>query len=266
MKEEDIADVQGRRVRVRPDGASPRSPCRTTSTASTRCNLTPATIAKIFQLEITNWNDPAIAADNPDATLPDEPIVVVRRADGSGTTENFAKFLDAAVGAGRSTARGRSATGSELEWPEGTQAGDGNSGVAQLITDTPGVDRLRRPRATPRPTASPSPTSRTRPASSSQPTLEATTAAADEHRRSTTTCTFFTGWADGDDAYPIAAQTWIIVYTKQPDADTAAALQCFLTYLLTPTVRALAAGAELRSAARGDLQTKALANIAKIGA
>ena len=70
--------------------------------------LSPATIAGIFQLEITNWNDPAIAADNPDATLPDTTIVVARRADGSGTTDNFSKFLDAAVGPDAG-GRGRSA-------------------------------------------------------------------------------------------------------------------------------------------------------------
>ena len=100
--------------------------------------LSPATIAGIFQLEITNWNDPAIAADNPDATLPDTSIVVARRADGSGTTDNFTKFLDAAVGteAGGTWTLG---TGSELEWPADTQAGDGNSGVAQIITSTEGA-------------------------------------------------------------------------------------------------------------------------------
>ena len=64
------------------------------------------------------------------------------------------------------------------------------------------------------------------------PTLEATTAAA-ESVTINDDLTFFTGWADGDDAYPIAAQTWIIAYTKQADADKAEALQGFLTYLLT---------------------------------
>ena len=63
-----------------------------------KLQLSPATISAIFQLEITKWNDPLIAADNPGVTLPDTDIVVARRADGSGTTENFSKFLNAAVG------------------------------------------------------------------------------------------------------------------------------------------------------------------------
>ncbi|WP_300012207.1 phosphate ABC transporter substrate-binding protein PstS [Pseudonocardia sp.] len=58
-------------------------------------NLQPQTIAAIFTQQITNWNDPAIAADNAGATLPDLPITVVHRSDESGTTENFQDYLAA---------------------------------------------------------------------------------------------------------------------------------------------------------------------------
>ncbi len=58
-------------------------------------NLRPATIAGIFAQKITNWNDPAIVADNPGATLPDLRITSVHRSDKSGTTENFAEYLKA---------------------------------------------------------------------------------------------------------------------------------------------------------------------------
>ncbi len=56
-------------------------------------NLSSATIAKIFSLQITTWNDPAIAAENPKATLPATPITTVTRSDGSGTTTNFTNYL-----------------------------------------------------------------------------------------------------------------------------------------------------------------------------
>lgn len=59
----------------------------------TDLQLAPATIAGIFAGTITTWNDPAIAADNPDATLPDTRIAPVHRADTSGTTENFTDYL-----------------------------------------------------------------------------------------------------------------------------------------------------------------------------
>ncbi|HEY9411408.1 MAG TPA: phosphate ABC transporter substrate-binding protein PstS [Jiangellaceae bacterium] len=59
--------------------------------------LSPQTLASIFNQTITNWNDPAIAADNPDATLPDLAITPVHRSDESGTTENFVEYLSAAA-------------------------------------------------------------------------------------------------------------------------------------------------------------------------
>ncbi|MFI1988491.1 phosphate ABC transporter substrate-binding protein PstS [Actinoplanes sp. NPDC020271] len=55
--------------------------------------LTPATIAKIFNGRATAWNDKAIAADNPGVVLPATPIRAVHRADSSGTTSNFTRFL-----------------------------------------------------------------------------------------------------------------------------------------------------------------------------
>jgi phosphate transport system substrate-binding protein len=51
------------------------------------------TLAKIFKGDITNWDDAAIAALNPDATLPDTAITAVHRSDDSGTTKNFTDYL-----------------------------------------------------------------------------------------------------------------------------------------------------------------------------
>jgi phosphate transport system substrate-binding protein len=58
-------------------------------------NLKPATLAGIFAQKIKTWNDPAIAADNPGASLPATAITVVNRSDESGTTENFTEYLAA---------------------------------------------------------------------------------------------------------------------------------------------------------------------------
>jgi phosphate transport system substrate-binding protein len=223
--------------------------------------LSPTSLAAIFQLEVTKWNDPVIAADNPDVELPDTTIVVARRADGSGTTENFSKFLNASAGpdAGGTWKLGGA---SELEWPEGTQAGDGNSGVAQIVSTTEGaigyVD-LSDAKANSLTFAS----VLNKAGKYIEPTLEGTTAAA-EGTTIKDDLTFFLGWADGDASYPIAAQTWIIAYTKQADAAKAEALRGFLTYLLTDAQETAADidYAPLPAA----LQASALANIAKIGA
>ncbi len=96
-----------------------------------------------------------------------------------------------------------------------------------------------------------------------EPTLDATTAAAGGTTINDD-LTFFLGWADGAEAYPIAAQTWIIAYTKQADPAKAEAIRGFLTYLLTDGQAA--APAIDYAPLPADLQTKALANIAKIGA
>lgn len=60
-------------------------------------NLDAATIAGLFAGTITTWNDPAIAALNPDATLPATAVTPVHRQDDSGTTENFTEYLYAAA-------------------------------------------------------------------------------------------------------------------------------------------------------------------------
>lgn len=59
----------------------------------TDLKLSATTIAKIFDLKITKWNDPAIAADNAGVTLPNSAITTVHRSDESGTTKNFTDYL-----------------------------------------------------------------------------------------------------------------------------------------------------------------------------
>ena len=90
-------------------------------------NLSPAVIAGIFDQKITNWNAPEIAADNPDATLPDLAISPVNRSDESGTTNNFTEYLAA-------TAPEAWPYEADGVWPvAGGQAAQGTSGVVQTV-------------------------------------------------------------------------------------------------------------------------------------
>lgn len=89
---------------------------------------------RIFLGEITMWNDPALAAANPGVKLPDLPITVAYRADGSGTTFNFTNHLSA-VNAGFKQKVG---AGTMVQWPVGV-GGKGNQGVAALINQTQGT-------------------------------------------------------------------------------------------------------------------------------
>jgi phosphate transport system substrate-binding protein len=92
------------------------------------------TIANIFLGEITNWNDPAIAALNPGTELGDLPIVVVHRSDGSGTTFIFADYLSKVSPAWAEQVGAATA----VNWPVGLGA-KGNEGVAGNVGRTLGA-------------------------------------------------------------------------------------------------------------------------------
>ena len=95
--------------------------------------LTGPQLADIFLGTIKKWNDPALVAANPGAKLPNLPITVVHRSDGSGTSFLFTSYLTAVapqwakVGASDAVA-----------WPTG-QGGKGNDGVAGYVKQTPGA-------------------------------------------------------------------------------------------------------------------------------
>jgi phosphate transport system substrate-binding protein len=93
-----------------------------------------AVYPEIFLGEIKRWNDPKITAANPGVTLPDMPINVAYRADGSGTTYNFTGHL-AAISPDFNTKVG---AGKLVKFPVGV-GGKGNEGVAALIKQTPGT-------------------------------------------------------------------------------------------------------------------------------
>ncbi len=95
------------------------------------------TLAAIYLGTINKWNDPALAKLNPKLTLPDKPITVVHRSDGSGTTEVFTKYLSKVSEEWKNGPGGASA----VEWPADKLgngvAGKGNPGVAATVQATP---------------------------------------------------------------------------------------------------------------------------------
>ena len=93
--------------------------------------LNAATISAIYRGRIANWRDPAIAALNPRLALPDARITVVHRADASGSTWLWSRWLSEADPAWRDAL----GTGTTLAWPVGDE-GLGNEGVASLVQRT----------------------------------------------------------------------------------------------------------------------------------
>jgi phosphate transport system substrate-binding protein len=98
-------------------------------------NITGPVLAEMFMGYIVNWNDKKIAALNPGKKLPDQLITVVHRADGSGTTFNWTDYLDTvsplwAKNVGK---------GAAVKWPAASSIGGrGNEGVAALVSRTRG--------------------------------------------------------------------------------------------------------------------------------
>jgi phosphate transport system substrate-binding protein len=97
-----------------------------------RLVLDAPTLAKIFNGKITRWDDPAIKALNGEE-MPSEPINVVYRSDGSGTTDNFQLYLDAAAGGAWGKGTGKMFNG-------GTgQGAAGNEGTSAMVKTTEGA-------------------------------------------------------------------------------------------------------------------------------
>ena len=101
---------------------------------NTNLRLTGDVIAKIYMGQITNWNDPAIKALNPKATIPDMKITCAHRSDNSGTTYNFTDYLSSVS----PTWQSQVGRGIGVSWPVGVGA-SGSSGVAGVVKNTPGA-------------------------------------------------------------------------------------------------------------------------------
>ncbi|MCX5747380.1 MAG: phosphate ABC transporter substrate-binding protein PstS [Proteobacteria bacterium] len=220
-----------------------------------KLQLAPETVAKIFQRDITKWNDPLIVADNPGATLPDLGIVVAHRSDGSGTTDNFTKYLAKAA-----SSVWKLKSGSTVEWSPDTQAGNGNGGVAQIVKSTKGaigyVD-LSDAKASGLAYAA----IKNATGAFVVPTAASASAAGDGIAVDDKLL-FSALDAPGAAAYPITCQSWVIVYANQADAKTGQAIADYVKFLVTDAQAELTAldFAPLPK----SLQDKAIAQLAQL--
>jgi len=198
----------------------------------TGLKLDAATLAGIFQGKITTWNASQIAALNPGVSLPSTAITLAVRSDSSGTTANFSQYLVDAAGSAWTLG-----TGSTIKWPSTARAGDGGSGLAQIVKSTPGaigyVDFS---------TATASGLSAASIKNSAgdfvAPSTAGATAAA-SHVTPAANLTFAAVDQPGADSYPITYQSWDLVYAVQPNATDVALLKAYLGYLLGPAQQLL---------------------------
>jgi len=188
-------------------------------------------VAGLFSGTITKWSDPAIAANNPDiaANLPDTAVLVVHRADSSGTTNAFTTYLDTVSPAWHTNV----GKGKEVKWPVGNGA-PGNDGVSAGVKQTDGaVGYVELEYAT----ISLLSSAKIKNAAGKfvPGSVDGVTAAADAIADK-----FPADFREqpiingaGDTTYPIAAYTYILAYVDQKDVDKGTALVAFLYWALT---------------------------------
>lgn len=181
---------------------------------------------EIFLGNVTKWNDEKIAKANPGMKLPDTPITVVTRSDGSGTTYVFTQHLsaidpkfDEEVGTGKS-----------VTWPTGV-ASKGNEGVTATIQQTPGAigyveygyaknNGLEMASLQNKSGNFIAPTDESASATLANVELP-------ENMRIWPTD------PSGENDYPIVTFTWLLLYKKYDDADKLAALKKFVNWGIT---------------------------------
>jgi len=200
--------------------------------------LDPETLAKIFNQEITSWNDRAIAADNPGVELPDTRITPVNRSDESGTTENFTEYLSEVV---------PSVWSYEVsgDWPvKGGEAASGTSGVVEAVAAGEGaigyadasqagelgIARIE----VGKDFAEPTPEAAARVLEESPLDKELSpgkyTIAYELDRRT-----------ESKGTYPIVLTSYLIACTRYDSAEEASAVKAYLEYVVSPEGQELAA-------------------------
>jgi phosphate transport system substrate-binding protein len=188
--------------------------------------LTRQLIADIYLGKVTKWNDPKLVQLNPGVKLPNMPITVVHRSDGSGTTYIFTDFLSHVsaewkqkVGAGKS-----------VQWPVGI-GGKGNEGVAGQVRETPGAigyielayvleNQMTYAQV------------QNKAGKFLYPSMK-TVAAAAATKPNVSATDFSIVDAAGADSYPISGYSWVMVYKKPTNPGRAKLVRDVLRWLVT---------------------------------
>jgi len=173
--------------------------------------FTPQALAGIFLGKITSWNDPALTKDNASLNLPNQPIVVVHRSDGSGTTFIFTDYLSKVSPEWQNSV----GKGTSVKWPLGL-GNKGNEGVAGMIRQLPGsigyVELIYAVQ-----NKIPYGTVKNSSGSFVKASLESTTAAAASVKTMPADFRVSITNAPGKDAYPISSFTWLLIPTQSKD-------------------------------------------------
>lgn len=180
----------------------------------------------ILQGQIKSWNNPAIAQANPGVQLPNQPITVVHRSDGSGTTGVFTKHLSAISPEWKNQV----GEGKTVDWPTGVGA-KGNEGVTAQVKQTPGAigyveyGYAKQNNLTVAALENQSGNFIVPSEESASKTLEAVELPVNFRA--------FISDPKGEESYPIVTYTWLLAYENYPDASKAKSMEAMIEYGLT---------------------------------
>ena len=196
--------------------------------APANLHLNSDVLVGIFLGTITNWNDKAIAQLNPNANLPNLPIITVHRADGSGTTYIFTDYLSHVSAAWKS----QIGTGKSVNWPAAASLGaKGNEGVAGQVRNNPGaIGYVELAYALENDMAFAA--IRNKDGAYVSPTLDSVRAAAAQ-KATVSPTDFSIVDQNGSGSYPICGYSWVMLWKNQSDASKGKALVDLFNWLVT---------------------------------
>ncbi len=201
-------------------------PAYNVSGVSAEIKFTPQALAGIYLGQITKWNDKALTEVNPGVSLPDKPIIVVHRSDGSGTTFVFTDYLSKVSPEWKA----RVGSNTAVKWPVGL-GGKGNEGVAGMVRQMDGaigyVELIyalqNKMNYGPVKNAA---------GNFVKGSLNSTTAAAASVKNMPADFRVSITNPSGKEAYPIASFTYLLVPTQWQDKNKKNAMVNFLTWML----------------------------------
>lgn len=188
--------------------------------------FTPEALAGIFLGKITSWNDPALTGANPGVSLPNQPIIVIHRSDGSGTTFIFTDYLSKVS----SDWQSQVGKATSVKWPVGL-GGKGNEGVAGMIRQMQGgIGYIELIYAVQN--KIPYGVVKNSGGNFVKASLESVTAAAGSVKSMPADFRVSITNAPGKDAYPISSFTWLLIPAQSKDPAKGKILADFLNWMV----------------------------------
>jgi phosphate transport system substrate-binding protein len=188
--------------------------------------FTPEALAGIFLGKITSWNDHVLTGANPGVNLPNQPIIVIHRSDGSGTTYIWTDYLSKVSSEWQSQV----GKGTSVKWPVGL-GGKGNEGVAGMVRQMQGaigyIELIYAVQNN-----IPYGVVKNAAGNFVKASLETVTAAAASVQAMPADFRVSITNAPGKDAYPISSFTWLLIPVRSKDAAKGKILADFLNWMV----------------------------------